>query len=69
MLNILTDAIERNLKVDLVFLDFAKTFDSVTHGKLIHKLEKYGISGPVNTLDKRFPVKQKKTSTCHRRIM
>ena len=43
MLSILTDAIEHNLEVDLVFLDFAKAFDSVPHRELIHKLEKYGI--------------------------
>ena len=45
MLNILTDAVEHKLEVDLVYLDFAKAFDSVPCGKLIHKLEKYVISG------------------------
>ena len=45
MLNILTDAIEHNLEVDLVYLDFAKAFDSVPHRKIIHELEKYGIIG------------------------
>ena len=44
MLNILTDAIEHSLYVDLVYLDFANAFDSAPHRKLIHKLEKYGIS-------------------------
>ena len=45
MLNILTDAIEHNLEVDLVYLDFAKAFDSVPHRKLIHKLDQYGVTG------------------------
>ena len=44
MRNILTDAIEHNLEVDLVYLDVAKMFDSLPHRKLIHKLEKYGIN-------------------------
>ena len=42
MLNILKDAIEHNLEVDLVYLDFAKQFDSAPHGKIIYKLENYG---------------------------
>ena len=58
VLNILRDATEHNLEVDLAYLDFAKAFDSVRHRKLIHKLEKYGI-----TLDERFPVEQNTTST------
>ena len=45
MPKILTDAIEQKFEVDLVYLDFAKAFDSVPHVKLIHELEKYGVSG------------------------
>ena len=45
MLSILTYAIEHNLVKDLVYLDLTKVLDLVPHRKLIHKLEKYGISG------------------------
>ena len=45
MLNIFRDAIEHNLEVYLVYLDFSKKFDSVPHRKLIHNFDHYGISG------------------------
>ena len=30
---------------DAIYLDFSKCFDSVTHGRLLMKLQKYGIKG------------------------
>ncbi len=38
-------AIRDKKSVDVIYLDFAKAFDSVSHPKLIYKLSKYGISG------------------------
>ena len=54
MLNILTEATEHNLEVDLVYLDFAKAFYSVPNRKLIHKLQKYDISGQLLLWIKHF---------------
>jgi ribonuclease P/MRP protein subunit RPP40 len=38
-------ALEAGDVIHSVFLDFAKAFDTVSHPKLLHKLEAYGISG------------------------
>jgi ribonucleases P/MRP protein subunit RPP40 len=40
-------AISCKNKVDVVYLDFARAFDSVVHAKLIAKLSCYGIDGMV----------------------
>ena len=45
MLNFLTESIENGTDADIVYLDFAKAFDSVPHHRLICKLHNYGISG------------------------
>ena len=35
----------RGKEADLIYLDFSKAFDSVSHKKLIYKLKLHGISG------------------------
>jgi hypothetical protein len=41
---------------DVVFLDFAKAFDSVPHERLLYKLEQYGIAGSLLTWFRDFLV-------------
>ena len=45
MLNDVTHNIDNKLNVDLITIDFSRAFDSISHSKLIQKLEAYGISG------------------------
>jgi hypothetical protein len=44
-----TEELERGYQVDTVVLDFSKTFDVVNHALLVHKLQRYGVRGQVNT--------------------
>jgi hypothetical protein len=41
----LTSNMDKNYQTDMIVLDFAKTFDKVSHTRLLHKLEHYGIHG------------------------
>ena len=43
--NQLTQWIDQGMPCDVVFLDFAKAFDKVDHGRLKAKLEAFGIAG------------------------
>ena len=36
---------ESSCSVDMIYLDFSKTFDKVDHGVLLHKLRDMGIAG------------------------
>ena len=40
-------AVDNKLQVDVAILDFAKAFDKVAHARLVHKLNYYGIRGPL----------------------
>ena len=46
--------IEEDHCVDIIYVDFAKTFDSVPHERLLRKIESYGIGGNVLNWIKSF---------------
>ena len=50
---------DQNRQVDVVILDFSKAFDTVPHRKLLHKLDAYGIRGPLHTWIATFLTKRK----------
>ena len=49
-----TDAIVEEKRVDAVYLNFLKAFDSVPHRHLLGKLESYGILGTLHSWIKAF---------------
>ena len=44
-MDLITHAISLGQPVDVVYLDFAKAFDTVPHKRLIQKLRAYGVKG------------------------
>lgn len=50
LLNLITNAINKDEKTCAVFVDMAKAFDTVPHERLLVKLEKYGIRGNAQNL-------------------
>lgn len=47
VLDMWTDTLDDGGCVNMVYLDFAKAFDTVPHGRLIKKLTGYGVKGKV----------------------
>ena len=47
-LNDFLKANDQGLQTDVIILDFSKTFDTVPHKELLHKLKHYGINGTVH---------------------
>ena len=44
----LISTMDSKMQTDMIVLDFAKTFDKVSHPRLLHKLRHYGIKGKNN---------------------
>ena len=47
-------SVSQGKQVDLILLDFEKAFDKVPHGRLLHKLQHYGVRGQANNWVKSF---------------
>ena len=47
LLNTLTRVLDKGREVDVIYMDFQKTFDSVPHERLMAKLEGYGVRDPI----------------------
>ena len=54
----LTETLDSNGNVDIIYLDFKKAFDKVPHKRLLKKLWGYGIRGKVHSWIKEFLKKQ-----------
>ena len=54
LLNDITKIIDDGNCVDIIAVDFAKAFDSISHNKFIYKLQFYGIGGKVQSWMKEF---------------
>ena len=46
--NFILESLAENKEVDAVYLDFAKVYDKVEHGILLHNMSYYGIHGKLN---------------------
>ena len=47
VLRYITECIDSGDSVDVLYLDFAKAFDKVSHNRLLRKLEAHGVDGMV----------------------
>ena len=47
VLNLWTEILDQGGSLDAVYCDFMKAFDKVPHRRLVHKIEKYGITGSI----------------------
>ena len=52
-----------SIPTDVIFLDFAKAFDSVAHEKLLLKLERYGHGGDLLLWFRNLPTNRKQRVT------
>ena len=42
-----SEALDKKNKVDIIYLDISRAFDTVSHSKLLYKLRNIGISGNI----------------------
>uniref|UniRef100_A0A914NYN1 Reverse transcriptase domain-containing protein n=1 Tax=Meloidogyne incognita TaxID=6306 RepID=A0A914NYN1_MELIC len=54
MLNDFYRAIQENKSIDIVYIDFARAFDSVPINRILYKLKSIGIAGKMYTFIKNF---------------
>ena len=47
-INDLLVSYDQGKQIDMAILDFSKAFDTVPHRKLLHKLDHYGVKGPIH---------------------
>ena len=59
----LASSYDKGNQIDVAILDFSKAFDTVPHRKLLHKLDNYGIRGPLHKWVESFLTKR------HMRVM
>ena len=57
-MNDLMKAYDTGTQTDVAILDFSKAFDTVPHNMLLHKIESYGIRGPINNWLRMFLTKR-----------
>ena len=46
-LDLVSNYIDQGIPVDVIYLDFQKAFDKVSHTKLIVKMKRYGVGGEI----------------------
>jgi len=48
-MNDLLESYDAGKQTDVAILDLSKAFDTVPHSRLLHKLDHYGVRGPIHT--------------------